>query len=382
MPVKKTTDRIDPDDIAFDMITLRLSAKLAKKERIGNVVVYRIGFCKSNPLPGDLVKFPLKLNKYLYTFLSWYKAARLHSAHRYDALWSVMTSYASFGALFFKMSHPSVKYLFTLNDGDPIEYLKRKARFVYPLFVRLFTKADLVHAPSTYLGNFARSMGYRGEVEFIPNALDVEDFSRGYPEAEISAVRQKLGKKPGDIFLITTSRLVKKNAVDDVIRSLGLMPENVHFFILGKGPDMEMLERLAKNEGVVERVHFLGHVDLKEIPRYLKACDIFVRPSLSEGMGNSPIEAMAAGLPVISTQVGGLSDSIIDPDRNPGSIATALAVDVRSPEQIAKQVKRFLDNKEERQRIVRQAIAFAKTNYNSTAIDKAMRERVFGKLLR
>ena len=382
MPVKKTTDRINPSDIAFDLITLRLSAKLAKKERIGNVMVYRIGFCTSNPRPGDLIRFPLKLNKYLYPFLSWHKAARLHRAHHYEALWSVMTSYASFGALFFKMSHPAVKYLFTLNDGDPIEYLKRKARFVYPLFVRLFTKADLVHAPSTYLGNFARSMGYKGDVEFIPNALDVEDFARDYPEAEISAVRQKLGKKPGDIFLITTSRLVKKNAVDDIIKSLKFLPAHISFFILGKGPDMEMLERLVKSEGVAARVHFLGHVDLKEIPKYLKACDIFVRPSLSEGMGNSPIEAMAAGLPVVSTQVGGLADSIIDPDRNPDKRPTALAVDACSPEQIARQVKRFLNNREERERIVAYAKEFSQTNYNSTAIDKAMRERVFGKLLR
>src|SRR3989344_2170735 len=380
MPVKKTTDRIDPDDIAFDMITLSLNSDLPREERIGNVVVHRVGFSKKNPQAGELVRWPMKLNKYLYPFLAFLKARSLHRARSFDAIWSVMTSYASFGALFFKMSHPSVKYLFTLNDGDPIEYLKRKARFVYPLFVRLFTKADLVHAPSTYLGNFARSMGYRGEVEFIPNALDVEDFARGYPEAEISAVRQKLGKKPGDIFLITTSRLVKKNAVDDVIRSLGLMPENVHFFILGKGPDMEILERLVKSEGVGGRVHFLGHVDLKEIPKYLKACDIFVRPSLSEGMGNSPIEAMAAGLPVISTQVGGLADSIIDPDRNPGKRPTALAVDVRSPEQIAKQVQRFLDNKEERERITAYAKEFAQANYNSAAIDKAMRERVFERL--
>lgn len=382
MPVKKTTDRIDPKDIAFDMVTLRLNSRLPKTERVGNVMVYRVGFCKAHPKPGELVSFPLKLNKYLYPFLSWWKAVRLHRIHPYSALWSVMTGYASFGALFFKMSHPAVKYLFTLNDGDPIDYLKRRARLVYPLFVRLFTKADLVHAPSTYLGDFARSMGYKGDVEFIPNALDVEDFVRNYPEAEIDAVKHALGKKPGDVFLITTSRLVKKNAVDDVIRSLRFMPDNTHFFILGKGPDLGMLERLAKSDGVSARTHFLGHVDLREIPKYLKACDVFVRPSLSEGMGNSPIEAMAAGLPVISTQEGGLSDSIIDPDRNPGKRPTALAVDVRSPGQIAKQVKRFLDHKEERERIVAYAKEFAQTNYNSVAIDKAMRERVFGKLLR
>lgn len=382
IPIRKTTDRIDPSDITFDMIALRFDSELPAEEQVGNVRVHRVGFSKPHPRVGELVKSPLKWNKYLYPFFAFRKAGELHREHAYDAVWSVMTSYASFGALFFKMRYPRVKYLFTLNDGDPIEYLKRKARFVYPLFVRLFTKADLIHVPSTYLGDFARSMGYTGDIELIPNALDVEDFVRDYPQKEIDVVKQKLGKKPGDVSLITTSRLVKKNAVDDVIKSLAFLPKGFHFFILGKGPDLEMLETLAKSEGVFERVHFLGHIDLREIPKYLKACDVFIRPSLSEGMGNSPVEAMAAGLPVVSTQSGGLADSIIDPDRNPGKTPTALAVDVRDPQGIARQVQRFLNNKEERDRIVENAREFAKTRYNSATIEKAMRERVFDKLFK
>ncbi len=381
IPVKKTTDRIDTRDIEFDMIALRFDSELPAEEQIGNVRVYRVGFGKPHPRVGELVKYPLKWNKYLYPFLAFWKARELHTKRPYDAIWSVMTSYASFGALFFKMRFPNVKYLFTLNDGDPIEYLKHKARFVYPLFVRLFTKADLIHAPSTYLGNFAREMGYKGDIELIPNALDIEDFVRESPQGEIDAIRKKLGKKPGDVFLITTSRLVKKNAVNDIITSLTFLPENIHLFILGKGPDLEMMKDLAHKEGVSERVHFLGHVDLREIPKYLKACDIFVRPSLSEGMGNSPIEAMAAGLPVVSTQSGGLADSIIDPDCNPDKQPTALAVDVKDPKGIAKQVQRFLSNTEERERIIKNAREFAKTRYNSATIERAMRERVFDKLL-
>lgn len=382
IPVKKTTDRIDPRDITFDMIALRFDSELPEDEQIGNVHVHRVGFCKPRPRVGELVKSPLKWNKYLYPFFALRKARRLHTEHPYDAVWSVMTSYASFGALFFKMFYPKVKYLFTLNDGDPIDYLKHKARFVYPLFVRLFTTADLIHVPSTYLGNFARSMGYKGDIELIPNALDIEDFVREYPQGEVDAIKQKLGKKPGDIFLITTSRLVKKNAVNDVIKSLAFLPENIHLFILGKGPDYEMMEKLAQSEGVSGRVHFLGHVDLREIPKYLKACDIFVRPSLSEGMGNSPIEAMAAGLPVVSTQSGGLADSIIDPDRNPDTQPTALAVDIKDPQGIARQIRRFISNTEERERIIKNAREFATTRYNSAAIERAMRERVFDKLLR
>lgn len=382
IPVKKTTDRISPSDIAFDMIALRFDSELPAEEQIGNVHVYRVGYGKPHPRVGELLKPPLKWNKYLYPFFAFRKARQLHTKHPYDAVWSVMTSYASFGALFFKLWYPKVRYLCTLNDGDPIEYLKHKARFVYPLFVRLFTKADLVHAPSTYLGNFARSMGYKGDIEIIPNALDIEDFARDYPQEEIDAVRQKLGKKPGDVLLITTSRLVKKNAVDDIIQSLTFLPKNVRFVILGKGPDLEMLETFAQSEGVSERVQFLGHIDLREIPKYLKACDIFVRPSITEGMGNSPIEAMAAGLPVISTQSGGLADSVIDPDRNAGKTPTALAVDVHDPQSIARQVQRFLGNKEERDGIVKNARVFATTRYNSATIERAMRERVFDKLFK
>jgi glycosyltransferase involved in cell wall biosynthesis len=363
------------------MITLRFDSELPEVEKIGNITVHRIGFSKKSPRIGELVKAPLKWNKYLYPFIALRKAQQLNQEHGYDAVWSVMTSYASFGALFFKLANPTIRYLFTLNDGDPIEYLKRKARFVYPLFVRLFTKADLIHAPSTYLADFARSMGYKGEIVRIPNALDVEEFVREYPEEQIAQVQAKLGKKPGDVFIITTSRLVKKNAVDDIIKALAFLPANISLHVLGKGPDLEMLETLAKEKSVFERVHFLGHVDLREIPLYLKACDLFIRPSLSEGMGNSPIEAMAAGLPVVSTQVGGLADSIIDPDRNPEKEPTALAVEPRDPEGIARQAKRFLADETLRTRITVSAKKFAQSTYNSKDIDRRMQEEVFGKLL-
>ncbi len=76
--IKEITDRIDSKDIEFHMVCLRLDSALPKTEKIGNVLVHRIGFSRPNPTAEDLKKFPLHLNKYLYQFTAAFKAIRLH----------------------------------------------------------------------------------------------------------------------------------------------------------------------------------------------------------------------------------------------------------------------------------------------------------------
>jgi glycosyltransferase involved in cell wall biosynthesis len=115
---------------------------------------------------------------------------------------------------------------------------------------------------------------------------------------------------------------VHKNALDTVIRALALLPEAVHFLMVGNGPDKNALAKLADRLGVSARVHFHASVPIEKLPDYLKSCDIFIRPSRSEGMGNSFIEAMAAGLPVIGTQEGGIADFLFDAKRNPDTETT------------------------------------------------------------
>ena len=90
-----------------------------------------------------------------------------------------------------------------------------------------------------------------------------------------------------------------------------LLPKSVSFLVFGLGPDKEILEQLSKSEGVTDRVRFLGQINHSEMPKYLKVSDIFIRPSLSEGFGISFIEAMAAGIPVIATQEGGIADFLL-----------------------------------------------------------------------
>lgn len=375
--IRDITERISPEEFEFHMVTNRFDSTLPTVEQVGNVLVHRIGVTTKNPEMKDLKKFPLHLNKILFQFLAVWKAAELQRRYQYDIVWSMMAHSTGVPGGLFKTFFPKVKYVLTLQEGDPPEYIEKKMAPFGPLFKRGFTKADRIQVISTFLGKWAERMGYRGIVELVPNAVNTAHFSQQFPKEQIDALRTKLQKKDGDIFLITTSRLVKKNACDDVIRALALLPENVHFVILGTGPDEEMLRALAAELKVDHRVRFVGFVDHKNMPPYLKASDIFIRPSLSEGFGSSFVEAFAAEIPVIATQEGGIADFLFDPERNPDKPPTGRAVDARSPEQIARAVKLLIEDKEMTRTIVENAKVLAFSKYDWETIAKDMAERVF-----
>lgn len=378
--IKETTERISPENYRFDMITLRFDSDLPKFERVGNIDIFRIGFARPGAKINDLKKFPLVLMKYLYPFWAFAYAAVLHRRKPYDAVCSVMTSYASFAPLFFKYIFPGVKYVVRADDGDPTDYYLKRTRFISPLFRRIFTKADRAFTSSTYLERFIRSMGYTGEAVIVPNGVNTSHFSREYATEELDELKKKLGKKHGDIFLVTASRLVKKNATEDVIQALKFLPLHVKFLILGIGPDEEMLKKLSKDCGVEDRVFFSGQISHAELPKYLKASDIFIRPSLSEGFGISFIEAMVAGIPVIATQEGGIADFLYDPEKNSDVPPTGRAVKTHDPEGIALAVKKFIDNPKETGIIVANARKMASLRYDWSIIAKKMKEGVFDAL--
>lgn len=379
--IKEVTDRISPEDYAFDMITLRFDSALPKFERVGNIDIFRIGFTRPSATMIDMKKFPLVLNKYLYPFLALAAAIVLHRRKPYDAIATIMTGYASFAALFFKFLFPKIPYILRADDGDPIDYLKNRVGVLYPLFKRVFTKADFAITTSSYLERFVRSMGYRGPLVVVPNGVDSAHFSQQYAPEELDVLKKKLGKREGEIYLITTSRLVKKNASDDVIRALPLLPARVSFLIFGTGPDEEMLRALTEKLGVGNRVRFMGQIGHAEMPKYLKASDIYIRPSLSEGFGIVFVEAMAAGLPVIATQEGGIADFLFDAKRNPDKPTTGWAVDKDSPEQIAEAVKDILANPEQVARVKANAKKLVIEKYDWNLIASQMQSvfaRVFG----
>jgi glycosyltransferase involved in cell wall biosynthesis len=139
---------------------------------------------------------------------------------------------------------------------------------------------------------------------------------------------------------VTVARLSPEKDVGNLLRATArLLPEcpDFHLEIAGDGSCMAGLRRLADELGLGERVTFLGEV--RDIPTLLARASLFVLPSLAEGISLTLLEAMARGLPVVATRVGGNPEVVADgqtgilvPARNPPALAAALAKIWRDPE--------------------------------------------------
>ena len=378
--IKEITDRLN--DIEFHMVTLRYNSALPKKEKIGNVLVHRIGLTKNKPAFQDLGKLPLDLNKPLYQLMAPLKGLALHHQYKYDAIWSMMAHSTGVPAAIFKLFQPKIGYVLTLQEGDPPEYIEKVMRPLWPLFTRAFILADKVQAISTYLADWAKRRGVdESKIELIHNGANPLDLADAVPEMEVTELKQKLGKNPGEIWLVNTARLVHQKANDDVIRALTALPENVHFLIVGDGSDEEMLKNLALELRLNHRVHFTGQVERSEVTKYRRAADIFVCPSRSEGLGNAFLSAMASRLPVVATQEGGLAEFIFDEKRKPNELTTAWVVDKDSPEQIATAVRNIIANPDKVKEVTDRARQMVMEKYNWDMVARAMNERVFNKIL-
>ena len=326
--IKEITDRIS--DCQFDLITFNLGGQ-PKTERMGNINIYRIsGF-----------------TKYLYPFKSFLIGLVLHKKKTYDCLWSMMAN-TGFMSLGFKILFSKINYVLTIQEGDPIPQMKRRVWFVYPIYGMVFSWADRVTAISSYLADFARSMGAK-KVEIIPNGVDQKKFKHKNEKLKINAT--------GKIVLITTGRLVKKNAVEDIIKALNFLPENIFFRSVGSGEDEGVLKKVVEKLGLKNRVEFLPHASHEKMAELLASADIFIRPSLSEGLGNSFLEAMAVGVPIIGTRVGGIPDFLNDGD-------TGLYCEIKNPNSVAEKVKLLIQDPALYEKISRHGAELVHEKYN------------------
>ncbi|MCW4007504.1 MAG: glycosyltransferase family 4 protein [Candidatus Bathyarchaeota archaeon] len=193
--------------------------------------------------------------------------------------------------------------------------------------------ADKIIVVSRATRNYVLSLGADPKkIHVLHNGVDVDHFKplNGVRDA----MRKKLGIPKAASVVLTVRRIVYKNGVDTLIesaeRAIQKNPRLV-FLVVGKGPDFEKVkEKIAQLE-LQENFRLTGFISDDDLPFYYNAADFFVLPSKSgEGLPLVALEAMACGLPVIATNVGGISEiikeeygTLVPPD-SPEALAEAI----------------------------------------------------------
>lgn len=152
-----------------------------------------------------------------------------------------------------------------------------------------------------------------GTVEYVPGVgIDIDKIN------SIQGNKEELCKElniPVDtILLLSVGELSKRKNHEVIVRLLNQLPDNIHYVICGQGQLENYLLDLAQKLKVNNRLHLLGY--RTNIPQIMKSCDIFVFPSLQEGLPVALMEAMACGLACIASEIRGNVDLIKNNTRN------------------------------------------------------------------
>ncbi|MEW5784943.1 MAG: glycosyltransferase family 4 protein [Bacillota bacterium] len=233
----------------------------------------------------------------LYTWKAYRYAQKLIKREQYElchAFFGIPCGY-----LAMKLSLP---YIVSLRGSD-VPFYNRRFYWLDKLIfrrlsARIWKKAKRVIANSAGLKELAKAACPDQDISVIWNGVDIEDFYPGNKNRK---------KVSGKVKLISVGRLIERKGYRYLIEAIKNMP-NVELKLIGDGKLKEELEELARKYRV--QVKFMEKVKHEHIAEHLRKADIFILPSLNEGMSNAVIEAMACGLPVITTDTGGSQELI------------------------------------------------------------------------
>lgn len=205
---------------------------------------------------------------------------------------------------------------------------------------------------------------HAGKTILIPGVgIDLDKFQKQEPTRQ--KVRNKLGIPDGKIILMSVGELTKRKNHMVVIEALARLKEyDILYVICGDGPLKAQLRAKAEELGVRDRLKLLGF--RKDIAELHKAADIFVFPSLQEGLPVAVMEAMASGLPIVASKIRGNEDLI---SNNQGGYL----IKPKDSEQVAKAIQKMIQNPKKREKMEKRNLEII-TKYGQETVLQKMDE--------
>ncbi|HUT29816.1 MAG TPA: glycosyltransferase family 4 protein [Sedimentisphaerales bacterium] len=286
------------DQLTIDVLTSAPEPGFYKENFSENITIYKVGLHKKS------LHFWRKVEVIEWLVKAGFHYRKLLRENRYDlahAFFGFPTGWLCY------RSANGLPYMISLRGSDVPGYNIRLGldyKLLAGLFRRIWAGASAIVANSKGLRDLALDFMPALKIKVIPNGIDIEKFRP--PEEQIL-------KEP--IQLLTVCRLISRKRIDLLIRAAARAKElnlDIQLNIVGEGNLMEPLRRLANELELTDNVVFMGRVPPEQMPNVYRDNDLFVMSSAHEGMSNAMLEAMASGLPIITTQCEGVEELIGD----------------------------------------------------------------------
>jgi glycogen(starch) synthase len=251
---------------------------------------------------------------------------RLIRTHRYDAI-HVFFSLPT-GALLPFAGIGQVPVIVSLRGSDVPGYdpYNKSIQYLHwlllPLTRWIWRRADRVVPVCESLGRLTERTCPGLRYSVVPNGVDLQLF---HPAESHT-------RSDGPVRCLAVARLVERKGLGELIRAFALLPRGeFQLEIVGDGPDAAVLQALTEKLGIAQEVRFAGSLDRAAVAERYRAADLFTLPSSAEAFGNVFAEALASGLPIVGSTVGGIPELVehgvngllVDPG-HPHSLAQAI----------------------------------------------------------
>ena len=302
------------DDITIDLITSSAANEFEEEKLNDSIHIYKLPVGKKSIhywTQREIISYSGQAYKYI---------KKLKKQRKYDVIHAFFG--IPCGAIAYRF-RKEIPYIVSLRGSDVPGFNERfsfQYIFLKPIIRRVWRNAVAVIANSQGLKELALETDRDAKIDIIYNGVNVEDFS------------QRNEREKGDNIILTVARLIKRKGIDDLIRAVPAIVKahkNIKLRIVGEGNMENELKALAQKLNVSKYIDFRGYVPHAEISYYYLSSDIFVLPSKNEGMSNTVLEAMASGLPIITTDTGGTQElisenGIIIPSEDSDAISNAV----------------------------------------------------------
>ena len=314
-------------DLRVDVLTSTTPGKPEHEQIAPNIALHKVPIAKKN------LHYWTKLEVLQWLFKSRPVWDRLIDQNRYDLAHAF---FAFPSGLHCYRSRRRLPYILSLRGSDVPGYNVRLGldyKLLAGLFRRIWKIASAVVANSAGLADLAARFAPDLPIAVIPNGIDTAFYS---PDPNRPA---------GPPYrILSVSRLITRKRLDLSIRAIRAAVDegaDIELTIAGEGNLLPQLKQLAGNLRLADRIKFIGRIEADQMPQIYRSHHLFLMTSAHEGMSNAMLEAMACGLPVVTTACEGTEELISDngiivPQPEPAPIARAIMQCLEDPQRLAR----------------------------------------------